>query len=250
MTMMADAHAQGLSPEGIHVPVPTAAFPGSSFPIARLIPQSVADSKRVRRARRLAVVGIGGAVLAVGGLWMMGSSQVAEAEQQLADAQAASGLLAAQQAKFSDVPRVASELANARQDLELALGSEVLWSSVLAKLQATAPKGVSLTKITAALPEGVGQVPAAPANGTAGSTGSTSEVVIPAGRMTVAGTADSYSLVAGWLDALAADKLLLDPTLTHASTVSGEGTPGVGFDNTVDLAPAAKSGRYVTKETP
>ncbi len=249
MTMMADAQSQGLSPVGRELPVPAAAdvFPGSAFPVARLIPQSVADIKRVRRARRIAVVGIGGAVLAVAGLWMMGSSQVTEAEQELADAQATSGLLAAQQAKYADVPRVASELANAKQDLQLALGSEVLWSSVLAKLTATAPKGVTLTKVTASLPESAGQVPAPAASGSAGST---SEVVIPAGKLTIAGSASSYALVAGWLDALAADKLLLDPRLTHASAESGEGSPGVGFDNTVELAPGAKSGRYVTKETP
>lgn len=220
-------------------------LPTGAFPVARLLPEQVMQDKRIARARLMAMAGIGAAVLAVGGLWMTSSGEAAEAEQQLSDAQTQAAVLAAQQAKYSDVPAIASQLANAQQDISTALGPEVLWSGILGDLKKAAPAGVTIAKVSGSLPAATSS--SASKNTTAGTTGTTTEPA--AGHLIVGGEAATYPAIASWLDSLAAQKVFSGPTLTKSSKDPNAANPAVSFESTVELTAAAKSGRYVTKGT-
>ncbi|MEI6374340.1 MAG: PilN domain-containing protein [Actinomycetes bacterium] len=225
--------AEGVLP--IQGAAPDSSFPSPAFPVARLIPASVADAKRISRSRNLALAGIGVAVLAVGALWMTTSSQTAEAEEQLSDSQATAGLLAAQQAKYAELPRLASQIQSAQADVQAVLGPEVLWSSVLGKLAAAAPSGVTINKVTGSLPVTAAGQPASSAVGT--------------GNVTVGGKALTFPQVSAWLDALAKQKIFVAPNLIQSARDDSTTTPSVSFENSVGLSAAAKSGRYVAKES-
>jgi len=236
-----------LTPEHIDEPTDSAAL----FPVARLLPSTVTEGKRVARARTMALAGVGVAAIAVGGLWMGASSQAAEAEAQLADAQATAGLLAAQRAKYNEVPVVEGQVTAAKGDLAAALGDEVLWSNVLAQVAATTPKDVTITTVTGSLAASTSGTPASvtgPAAAASPTTGS-EPVVSTAGTLTIGGSSTNFPEIASWLDSLATNPLFAGPMLNRSTRDENTEIDGVTFEGSVGLSEKARSGRYLTEES-
>ena len=224
----------------LDAPAPTVVTDGAlstapgAFPVARLLPDSVTSGKRVRRARSVAMAAVGASLLAVGGLFFMSTSQADDVQAQLDEAQSTAAVLSAQQAKYADVPRVAAQLSSTQTDIATALGNEVLYSGVMRRLAATTPAGITLTKVTIAPPES-----------STGSAGSTAAAHIQLGA-----TATTFPAIAAWLDSLAAQKVFLNATVTHAVLDSNATVPVITVEGSLDLAPSAVSGRYAKAGTP
>ena len=230
MTAVLNAPAPG---DAVHVALQPVA---GAFPVAVLLPESVTNTKRVRRARSLAMAGIGVALLAVGGLYFMSSSQANDVQAQLDEAQNTATVLSAQQAKYADVPRVAAQLSSSQTDITTALGNEVLYSGVMRRLTATTPPGITLTKVTISPPEST--------NGT--SLGSAS----PVAHVSLGATASTFPASAAWLDSRAAQKVFLQPSISHAGLDANAAQPVITVEGSFDLAPSAVSGRYAKAGTP
>ena len=94
---------------------------------------------------------------------------------------------------------------------------------------------MTINKVTGSLPATAAGQPASAATGT--------------GTVTVGGKASTFPQVSAWLDALAKQKVFVSPSLTQSSRDDSATSPSVNFENSVGLAAAAKSGRYVAKES-
>jgi hypothetical protein len=207
----------------------TGADIASRFPVALLLPASVGKEKRVRRARNLSLLAIVAAMVASAGLYSVSTSAADQADQELSQAQSRATLLSAQQAKYSEVPKVARQLAGVKADRASALGDEVLYSTVLAMITATKPGDVKLTQIQV--------TPTASVPGT--STPSDSNLA----HVTMKASTAKYPTVAAWLDQLAADKRIVSPTVADA-TAQTTSERVIETEVSFDLAPSALSGRY------
>jgi len=207
-------------------------LPTAGFPVANLIPASVTGQRKVARARMMAMGGVAVALLGVGGLCVLSSAQASDAEQQLAAAQTQGAQLLSQQAKFAEIPRVAGQVTSAKDDLGTALQGEVTWSTVLTTIQTSAPKGVTIQRVTGTLPSQV-------APGTAPAAGAAGQVA-SIGQVTIAGTAASFPEVSAWLKSLGKVSSFESPTLTRSARDQGAGEEvPVAFEGTVSLSAQA-----------
>lgn len=203
-------------------------LPTACFPVANLIPAAVTGQRKVARARMMAMGGVAVAVLGVGGLWVLSSAQASDAEAQLAAAQTQGAQLLAQQAKFAEIPRVAGQVTAAKDDLGTALQGEVAWSAVLTTIQASAPEGITVQRVTGSLPS-----QAAPG-------GAVAAQAAGIGQVTIAGTAASFPEVSAWLRSLGKVSSFESPTLTRSARDQGAGEEiPVAFEGTVSLSAQA-----------
>lgn len=199
----------------VHEPAPMDA-PAASFPRVNLIPEQIAREVQVRRARGVLVVAAAASVAVVGGLYMMAAGEVSSAQEQLDSAQARSAQLAAEAAKYADVPKVQAELVAAQTQQVTALGGEVRWSTILNNLALTMPSGASLTSLKGTVS---GQAPQVAAAQGAPSTGSSTSSVLGnpgIGTISYEGEALTNGRLAAFLEAISRNTGLIDPFATTA----------------------------------
>jgi len=225
------------------VEIPTTKNLGA-FPRANLIPDQIAAEAKVRTAKVTLGLAAGASVVLVAGLYLMATSDVNGAQDQLDSAHAQSALLASQAAKYADVPRVRADLATAQAQQASALGGEVRWSTVLKNLGLTIPPGVALNSLQATV--------SGAAPGAAGAAGGTSSVLgnPGIGSLQYAGEAQDDARVASFLESVSKNTGVIDPFATQASVANAVGTGGsslVNFTASATITSKALSHRYDAK---
>ena len=242
---------QESAPSAAPVTPPQAAFPG-----VNLIPEQIALEAHVRSAKRIAGVCIAVSALVVGGLYVMASNEASSAQDQLDAARARSATLAAEQAKYAEVPKLQAELQSAQAQEVLAMAGEVRWSTLLNNLSLSVPSGVGLTSLRGT----VTGTPVVAASPTAPGQSVTSITGDPGvGPLTFEGEALDQPHVATFLDTIIRGGSLVDPFATQVSgnssgaagasgaTGAPSSSKGVTFSATSTISPKALSHRYDAK---
>lgn len=214
----------------------TTAVRTAAFPHVNLLPPEIAEEARFRSVRALLTLVVVGALVAIGGLYLLASSQVNAAQQSLDAAQTTQASLKAEEAKYAEVPKVYGAVAKAEGQLTLAMGQEVRYSYLLNDLGLTIPQDVWLTSLSVTQDvEGT-----TPVTGQWGTTG--------LGLVTFEGKALSYNDVAAWLEVLGKNPDYADPYLTSAKEADPIGdTTVLDVSSSAVLTEDALSNRYVPK---
>jgi Tfp pilus assembly protein PilN len=203
----------------------------ATLPRVNLLPPEIAEQRRFRRIQ----YGLGAGVLAAVGLvaagFVLASSSVDAAGEELALAKAENARLEAETAKYADVTAVYAQAAAAQAMLTEAMGQEVRYSGFLSSLSLSVPDNVWVTSLS------FSQAEVAPAVG-----GSEPGV----GTLTVAGMGFSHDDVALWLESLAGQEEYANPYFsTSTETLIGQ-RKAVEFSSTATLTQKALSGRFTT----
>ncbi len=196
-----------------------------------LMPKEVLAARRQRQQAGLAVVAVG----AVAALLVVASGvravQVTQAHHHESSAQATVTALEAQQATFSNVASVYSELRTDQQLYVTAVGHDVDWVSLLNQITAAMPADVTISTFSA-------QRPNVTPGGQVVGTGT------PDGTVTFTATAKGgMESVANWLRSLATIPGLQDAWVENASENIPGDPKGVQFNSDAQVTPAAESNR-------
>jgi Tfp pilus assembly protein PilN len=251
-----EADAPVAAPEPVAAPV---AAPLAAFPRVNLIPTEIAQEAKVRRSKMVLASTVAATIAAVGGLYVMAASDVSSAQEQLDTARSTSASLAAEQAKYADVPKVQADLHSAQLQQFAAVGGEVRWSTVLNNLAITIPPGVSLTSFQATV---TGATATGTSTGAPAANASVSSMLgLPGvGSIAFDGEARDTSRVAAFLESLTKSSGLVDPFATQVNGGVAGGTTNIGatapsttktsvvsFTGSVTIGPKSLSHRYDMK---
>ena len=158
---------------------------------------------------------------------------------------------------FHDFQSARSDLSDAQKQLDLAMGGEVRWSSLINDISLTLPTGTALTEFKGSI-NGMSPTIAAAASSkaTVASAGSNTPVSILGnsgiGLITYSGEAANYADVASFLDVISKQHTMLDPypnsiQINNAAAQSGS-TQGLTFSATVTINDKALSHRFTVTE--
>jgi Tfp pilus assembly protein PilN len=227
----------------VAAPEAPASAPLAAFPRVNLIPEQIAREARTRTAKRVFVGAIAASVVVVGGLYLMSTMSVSSAQSQLDAATSQSAALAAESAKYADVPRVNSELQTVLAQQVQAMAGEVRWSTVLNNLALSLPEGVALSSFRGT----VSGLPTPGGGAASGTPAATSVLGTPGiGTLSYQGEATDDSRVAAFLDAVSKNAGVLDPFVTQSalSSAASGGSTQVSFTATATIGTKALSHRY------
>ena len=204
-------------------------------PRVNLLPPEIAERSRLRRSQLL-MVGTGlAAVAVVGVMYTQQSAKVSAAEEQKAQATAASVRLRNDLAKLQNVQQTRVEVDTARATLAGAMANEVLWSRYLHDITLTIPEGVWLTKLEVVMTDSTADTTAAAAT----------TVFDPGlGTVTVEGEAREHTDVAAWLESLAHEKGYANAYFSKSKDKRIGATEAVEFSSSTNVTEDALSKRY------
>lgn len=205
-----------------------------TLPRVNLLPPEIAEQARFKRVQ----VGLGAGVVAALGLvgvaFVVASSQVGSAQDDVDAQQARNRTLTAQQAQYAEVPLVYSQVDAARARLAQAMGREIRWSYVLNDLSLITPSKVWLKSMTVTASDPTAA--AAPATG---------DYLQPGvGTVTFTGSGSRHNDVAAWLVALGREPGLSQPYFTSSKAEQIGTESSVTFTSQATITEAALSGRW------
>ncbi len=205
-----------------------------------LLPPSYLERRRERSS--LVMVGLATAVvvLLLLGWWFYLGMKVNDAEQDLADAQAANLELDRQIQELQRFVALQNEVQAKRASLQTVMTGDIDWPGILAEIAMVIPGEVWLTNLTASagVTEGAAQVPT-----------ETSPIplsdVEPFGRIQFQGQSLSMPGVAKWMIRLEGVDTFFATYLQNATEAEVEaGVETVDFGTTIHLSDEAASGRF------
>ncbi len=214
----------------------TTAVQTGTLPRVNLLPPEISEGAKFRTAQLVMGLGVFASVLIVGGLWYLASGDASAAQDDLSSAQATGVQLQGEVVKYAQVPVVYAQAQTAQAQLVQAMSQEIRYSYVLNDLSLGMPSGVWLTNVSITQPsDSPDTVKAAWGNPVLGT-------------VTMIGSASNLPQVAGWLQALAAQKSYTDPYLTNAQGHgNGSSSGSYQFTSSVGLSDKALSNRYAPK---
>ena len=251
----------------------------AAFPHVNLIPASIALEGKLRTAKLSVLVAFLLSCAAVFGMYVMSQGQVTAAQEQLDAASARTAALTTQLQGFKEFQTASADVVDAQKQLDLAMGGEVRWSSLINDVSLTLPSGTALTEFKASV-DGISPTiktavaglalqaqQKAEAAATAAANGSSTApaavsvlpIVAPTsvlgnsgiGLITYSGEAASYPAVASFLDAISKQHTMLDPYPNNVQVNTGSSASGLGqgltFSATVTINDQALSQRFTTK---
>ena len=208
----------------------------ATLPRVNLLPTEIREGARFRNLQAAMGLAVVLALVVVGALTYLASSDVNDAQDGLAQTQTRGNALQAQVNQYADVPQKYAQVANADAQLQQAMGQEVRYSFILNDLSLRMPAGVWLTSVS------VTQSVDNP-NSTNGAWGTPQLSAVKA-----SGVALNLNDVAGWLDSLARGGTYTDPWVGNAVSATVAGAPGSWtFDSSVGITSKALSNRYTQK---
>jgi cell division ATPase FtsA len=198
-----------------------------------LMPKEVLAARRQRQQAGLAMVAVG----AVAGLLVVASGvravQVTQAHHDASSAQSTVTSLQAQQATFSNVATVFSELQTDQQLYVTAVGHDVDWVTLLNQVTTAMPADVTISSVNVVRPPvapGAVATPGVDADGTVSFT-----ATAKGGQESVANWLRSLETIPG-----------LQNAWVEGSTESPPGSKVVQFNSDAQVTPAAESTRAKT----
>ena len=257
------------APAGVGVHPDQAAYAGRTG--VNLLSPWVREGLRVRALRKRFAYALLALVVAAGGAWAFHQLLQREASAELRGEQAVGAAL---EARIDDLAPVSGYIADVRtrsQEVHDTMWTEISHATVLDTLVDLAPGGTSFESTTLVLPLAAppGAPATAPADGTAAAPGTDAgtdpaEPVAPeddpargllatcpgpdpfatttvVACLELSGTAPSRRVVAQLVQALAAEKLFIEPFITTTTT---DEAAEVSFTGSVGVDPRAFTGRY------
>lgn len=206
-------------------------------PRVNLLPPEIAEQVALRKSQ-VAMLATGlAAVAVVGVMYLQATAKVSAAEDEKAEAAAASAKLRTELRALDHVKETYARVDAANKTIATAMAFEVRWSTYLHDMTLTIPENVWLNEVAAemdVMKQG----------------GSTTEQVLDSGLGTVTfkGSAFSKDDVASWLESLAKQKGYADPYFTKAEDRMTSRIV-IDFESTTYLSDKALSNRY-TKGLP
>jgi Tfp pilus assembly protein PilN len=170
-------------------------------PRVHLLPLDVSERKQMRQLKRRLGIGVVAAVVVVAAAYGAVTVSLATAQSQLANEQARTTQLAAQQAKFSAVTKVKADSAAIQAAQKTASSAEVVWKPYVQDIEASLPAGSAIVDFNGTVD--------APLGGTA-------TTVTPLGAPHVATIQLTVTMtqnpIGGWLTTLPSLKGFVDAT--------------------------------------
>ena len=205
-----------------------------TLPRVNLLPPEIAEQAKFKRVQ----VGLGAGVVAALGLvgvaFVVASSQVGSAQDDLDAQKARNRTLTAQQAQYAEVPLVYAQVDAAKARLAQAMGREIRWSFVLNDLSLITPSKVWLTSMTVTA-----------SDPTATAEPATDAYLQPGvGTVTFQGKGTRHNDVAAWLVALGREPGLSQPYFTSSKQELIGTEESVSFTSQATITEAALSGRW------
>jgi Tfp pilus assembly protein PilN len=205
---------------------------------ANLLPDEIADARRVRFMIRKVGVGLVAVVALVICGYGVSAWQTSSAKGSLAAAERKSASLMNQQRKFAPLVLAQSQAASIKVELTKLMVGDLSWTSMLATLRKGAPAGMTITNVMGTTTVGAASTTTDAAAGGLGVLNRSGKEQV--GTLTITGTAPDKNSVAAYIDALA--KV---PGLAAAfpASVTGQGGKLV-FTANVIITADALGGRY------
>lgn len=110
------------------------------------LPPEVKERKNARKTRRGLIALVIVVMVACAGGYVFATSLALQSQGALADEQAKTAALLAEQAEYSEVRTVAAQLAAVKDARLMGTAAEILWMAQLAELQASLPAGMLIIK--------------------------------------------------------------------------------------------------------
>lgn len=207
-------------------------------PQVNLLPPEVRSSRALSRIKVRLGVALLALLLVVALAFAWSAFAERAAAQELADKQAESARLVAEQAQYAEVPLVKGQIEATTTARTNVTSTEVLWPDYIAALQSVTPAGVRVSDLTTIMPN-----PLLPP------TSSSSPLDAPSvGSVAFTAQATTLPDIAAWMDALDAIPGFADPTYTTAQLAENNGTVGYTISVIVQVDATAYAERYVPGE--
>ena len=169
---------------------------------ANLLPPEIVAARRARVLRKVVIFVLAGVLVLGAAGYFLAYKQKQDASSELTAAQDRTAELHLQQQKYDEVVQIGDEVAEVRSKIGTLFGTDVNFPKLLNELVAKAPRGGQITQLAVALQGG-------PTVSGQSTTSSQPPVALdpsgqmPAGSVTITGTAGSMSDVAAYVNALA-----------------------------------------------
>jgi Tfp pilus assembly protein PilN len=210
--------------------------------VANLLPDEVVDARRVRHVRHRVVLALVVVLLLIAGWYVYARIQTSKAQANLNKVENQTVSLRAREHSFARLSAVQGATAAIADQLHQLMTGDLAWSALLRTLNVQAPPGVAVTNVSGAMFAGGTGAPSSTQSGTAnGGIGALDRSgQLPAGTLTVTGTATDKRVIAGYLDALGRVKGLSVPFLTNLGVQDGH----LSFTANLVITTAALGGRW------
>lgn len=216
----------------------------AQMPRVNLLPPEIAEAAKLKRLKVMLGALLLGAMAVVVLIYLVVSSQIGGAEEDLAVAQADGAKLQADVATYAEVPQVLLAVDTAQANLATAMTPEIRWSFYLNDLSLTIPKTTRLGSMTAVNEAAAGQL-----TGSVVEEGAVSPLgQVSMGSITFTGKSTDFDAVAAWLQSLAKTEGYLEPTVQVVTKAEEADTAGTFYsvESSTQLSLEAASGRFLT----
>lgn len=215
-------------------PSTTEPWASVGLPQVNLLPPEVQTARSLRTTKRWLAAGLA-AVLVLLAVGYGGAHLVrGAADAQLADAQAETARLKAEEAKYAEVVQVLKAVEDTELAREIGMSTETRWKTYVDAITAVLPAGVSVESfiLVGASPTTAPPVPTDPLQ-TPG-----------VGSITFEGRTKTMPDTAAWLDALASVPGFADPWVSAVSVTEEEGGVFYSVSTSVQLTPSTFLHRF------
>ncbi|MDI1290578.1 MAG: hypothetical protein PSX37_11600 [bacterium] len=212
-----------------------------ALPRVNLLPASITESFTLRRIRRMFIVVAVLLVLAIGAVWYLQNNQVADAQAQLDEAQAANAAVTAKVEALAPIKQMYEQITNEQNLVATTLASEPQAALVIERMVETGSSGSGAPVAFASIAIEYRGIPAAGEAINPCPNPDPFGTDITIGCVTFSGMASSRDQVSSMLNAMAADALFVGPYV-NSSTVtesSADAAGGITFTGTAGLSLAA-----------
>jgi type IV pilus assembly protein PilM len=229
-----------------------------------LLPRTRRNAVKARRTSvppRVIAVGAAFAVL-LGGVTFVAHQSVSDAKSQQAKVTAQTAHVGAELGALQPVIALQNQITSLRSNLETLLATDVAWQTMITRITANLPAGISLTGLSGQVTPPVPVAPALPtptpadtssSGSSSGSSSTPTPTTVPLppaptinGAITFQGKAKDYPTLANWIDSMSKVPQIANVYVTSAQKApaadNGTGS-GLTFTATAVLAPAAQSNR-------
>lgn len=226
--------AQPVAGQGGDRPI-SSSFGAPPAPQVNLLPPEVRSRRALGRVKVVLAGFLAFVLLAVAGGYVFAGFEVRNADDELETASARVQSLLAQQAEYSEVPRLNSQINTISEARLFATSTELEWARYWRAIEAVAPPGWSIQTLQTALPR-------------------PGEAVMPGvnplgapniGTISFIGRATTVPDIAAWMDALEQIPGYVDAWFTNAQITEDTGFAYYEVGATIQVETSAFWGRFV-----
>ncbi|GAA2723707.1 PilN domain-containing protein [Cellulomonas aerilata] len=212
----------------------TATLAAPARPQVNLLPGDVRQARTLGVVKRWTLVSSGVTLLAIGTVAAVAQLQTQIADSELAQADAESAGIVAEQRPFARITSLRAELETLRSARDHGVAQEILWSDYLGAITAVTPPGVGISTL-----DYTGATPLAAAPGSADPL-----VVAGIGAITFTALAADVPDTAAWADALDAVPGFRDVRVTTVDRADKGGDLRYEMTGTIQVDDAALAHRF------